>query len=349
MPQFSDKDRIFMQRALELAELGRVSVSPNPMVGCVVVHNDMIIGEGWHRKYGESHAEVNAISIVEDKSLLEECTVYVTLEPCSHYGKTPPCSDLLIEKKVKKVIVATQDSNPLVGGKGIAKLKETGIEVELGLMKEEASKLNRRFFTAINKKRPYIILKWAQTHDAFIAREDYDSKWISNDYSRKLVHKWRTEEDAIMVGTNTARYDNPQLNARQWQGKNPVRIVLDKNLSLNQDLNLFDGSQPTLCYNLLKSEKNGVDYIQIREETVLQQIMDDLNDRHIQSIIVEGGAHLLNSFIEKNLWDEARIFTAPVTFGKGINAPNVTGKVQSVEFIDQDELKIIINEQNQFQ
>lgn len=343
MPQFSDKDRFFMQRALELAELGRGNVSPNPMVGCVVVHEGKIIGEGWHRKYGEAHAEVNAINSIEDKSQLTQSTVYVTLEPCSHHGKTPPCADLLIEHKVNKAVIAIQDSNPMVGGQGIAKLRAAGIDVDVGLLRQEADELNKRFFTSMNQKRPYIILKWAQTADEYVARENYDSKWISNEYSRKLVHKWRAEEDAILVGTNTARYDNPQLNVRHWEGSDPVRIVIDKNLNLSKDLKLFDGSQSTICYSLLKSDNGSIEYVQVDEKNLLNDILADLHKRKIQSVIVEGGAHLLNAFIAQNLWDEARIFTSTTTFGKGISAPLIKGVAKSEDNIEGDELKIISN------
>ncbi|HEY1053815.1 MAG TPA: bifunctional diaminohydroxyphosphoribosylaminopyrimidine deaminase/5-amino-6-(5-phosphoribosylamino)uracil reductase RibD, partial [Emticicia sp.] len=225
----------YMLRALQLAEIGRGQVSPNPMVGCVIVHNHEIIGEGWHQKYGSWHAEVNAVNSVQDPSKLTQSTVYVTLEPCSHFGKTPPCADLLVKHQVKKVIICNDDPNPLVAGKGIAKLRAAGIEVEQGLLAEKGRALNARFFTYVEKQRPYIILKWAETADGFIAGENYDPVKISNALSHKLAHKWRSEEDAIMVGTNTARYDNPKLNAREWQGtKNPVRIVLDKRLQLEQ-------------------------------------------------------------------------------------------------------------------
>ena len=246
-----------MRRALELAENGRGQVSPNPLVGCVIEHHGKIIGEGWHQKYGEAHAEVNAVNSVKDKSLLKEACVYVSLEPCAHFGKTPPCADLLVENQVKKVVICNTDPNPLVAGKGIVKLREAGIEVETGILEKEGLELNKRFFHYLEKKRPYIILKWAETADGFIARKNFDSKWISNTLSRKLVHKWRTEEDAILVGTNTALYDNPQLNARDWTGNNPVRIVIDRHLKLPADLHLFDEQIPTICYNLIKNRNSG--------------------------------------------------------------------------------------------
>ncbi len=333
-----------MQRALELAENGRGTASPNPMVGCVIVHHGKIIGEGWTQPYGGEHAEVHAIGSVVKKELLSDSTAYVTLEPCSHFGKTPPCADLLVRHQVRKVVIACTDPNPLVAGKGITKLKDAGIEVEGGLLEKEAQEFNRRFFTSINKKRPYIILKWAETQDGFIARSNYDSKWISNEYSRKLVHQWRAEEDAIMVGTNTAKYDDPTLNVRDWEGSDPVRIVIDKQLVLNKDLKLFNGKQPTLCYNLIedRSERNTT-FIKIGRDNFLEALISDLHTRKIQSVLVEGGAYLLQSFIDKNLWDEARIFTGNIAFEEGINAPTIEGTLVTEENIMGDQLKIIRN------
>jgi len=248
-----DTDQKYMQRAMELARLGLGSVSPNPMVGCIVVYKDKIIGEGFHRQYGGPHAEVYAIDSVQKKELLSESTVYVSLEPCAHFGKTPPCADLLVASGVKKVVIANVDPNPQVAGKGIAILENAGIELQVGVMEKEGLELNRRFFKYISQKKPYVILKWAETADGFIARPDYSSKWISNEYSRKLVHKWRTEEDAVLVGKNTALHDNPMLNVRHWPGKNPLRIVLDRNLQLPQTLNLFSGNAQTVCYSKLQT------------------------------------------------------------------------------------------------
>ena len=311
-----------MRRALELAELGRGKVSPNPVVGCVIVKEDKIIGEGYHQKYGEAHAEVNAVNSVEDQTDIVGSTVYVTLEPCAHFGKTPPCANLLVDKKVGKVVIAAFDSNPLVGGKGIQILEEAGIEVETGLLQEEARWQNRRFFTQIEKKRPYVILKWAQTQDGFVARSDYSSKWISNSSSRRLVHQWRAEEDAIMVGKNTAKYDDPALNVRDWVGKNPLRLVIDSKLELSQSLKLFDQAVPTICYNTQKTEESGnLEFVKLKPGFSLDQILEDLHNRNIQSLLVEGGSFLLNKFIELGLWDEARIFTSRNKFGKGIKAP----------------------------
>jgi diaminohydroxyphosphoribosylaminopyrimidine deaminase/5-amino-6-(5-phosphoribosylamino)uracil reductase len=328
-----------MRRALELAQKGLGTVSPNPMVGCVIVHNDKIIGEGWTQPYGGAHAEVQAIINVKNKESLVNSSAYVTLEPCAHFGKTPPCADLLIQYKIKKVIVACSDPNPLVAGKGIKKLKEAGIEVQIGLMEKEGLMINRRFFTSINKERPYIILKWAQSSDGFIARENYDSKWISNSYSRKLVHKWRVEEDAILVGTNTAKYDDPKLNVRDWQGKDPLRIVIDNNSRLPKTLNLYDNSQPTICYNLSTNTKGeNLDYVKLNKKHFIEDLLADLHKRKIKSIIIEGGSKLINTFIEKKLCDEARVFTSYIEFGKGITAPEFSYQNSLSQFIKRDKL-----------
>lgn len=322
----------YMQRALELAALGIGKVSPNPMVGCVVVHDNSIIGEGYHKAYGGLHAEANALESIQDKSLLKESTVFVTLEPCAHFGKTPPCADLLIQNQVKSLIIATADANPLVGGKGIERLKAAGIAVETGLLENESRKLNKRFFTFMERKRPYVILKWAETADGFIARGNFDSKWISSDYSRRLVHKWRTEEDAILVGANTAHYDNPQLTARDWPGKNPMRLVIDRNLRLSSALYLFDHSTSTICYNLLRNaEEENLLFVKLEQDFFLQQLLQDLYHRKTLSVLVEGGASVLNAFLEQELWDEVRIFKADSTFGTGIEAPIVKGKMINEE------------------
>lgn len=319
-----EKHELYMRRALELAEWGRGSVSPNPLVGCVITVDDQIIGEGYHERFGGPHAELNAIAAVKDSYLLEKATVYVTLEPCAHVGKTPPCADLLVAKKVKEVIIATVDSNPLVEGKGIAKLRDGGIAVKTGVLEKEARSQNRRFFTQIEKKRPYILLKWAQTRDGFVARSDYDSKWISNIHSRQLVHRWRSEEDGVMVGTTTARYDNPRLNVRDWSGRDPLRIVIDKQLTLDPNGYLFDKTQPTICYNLIKEEKlENLLYVQLSPDFQVGDLLADLYRRKVQSVLVEGGSVLLQHFIGQDLWDEARVFTGNITFGSGIPSPHL--------------------------
>ncbi|MFN6945778.1 MAG: bifunctional diaminohydroxyphosphoribosylaminopyrimidine deaminase/5-amino-6-(5-phosphoribosylamino)uracil reductase RibD [Cytophagaceae bacterium] len=339
-----ERDTLYMQRCLELAELGRGNVSPNPMVGCVIVKENRIIGEGWHKSYGGPHAEVNAINSVEDKSLLEAADLYVSLEPCAHHGKTPPCADLIVQYPFKRVIICNTDPNPLVKGKGIAKIRENGIEVRTGILEKEGLELNKRFFYFLKNKRPYIILKWAMTADGFIARENYDSKWISNEFSRMLVHKWRGEEDAIMVGTNTALYDNPILNVRDWSGRDPLRVVIDKKLRLPASANLLNGG-PTLIYNLEKDVIQGNNtYIKLPDEDFLKHIMEDLGARNIQSLIVEGGSKLLGTLIACGFWNEARIVYSPITFDTGIKAPAIAGKVQMEHQIGQDKLQVLIND-----
>jgi len=334
----------YMLRAIELAELGRGGARPNPMVGCVIVHDDRIIGEGYHQIYGGPHAEVNAIRSVEDKSLIPLSTVYVTLEPCAHFGKTPPCADLLIEHQVRKVIIGAMDTNPLVGGKGAEKLRNAGIQVESGLLENKIRKQNIRFFTVMEKNRPYVLLKWAQTQDGFVARRNFDSKWISNEYSRQLVHKWRAEEHSIMVGTQTAHYDNPKLNVRSFTGKNPVRIMIDKKLTLDPNSNLYDRSQPTICYNTVKDEESeNLIFVKFQSDFFLKDILSDLRERKIQSILVEGGSFLLQKFISENLWDEARVFTGDTLFGEGIKAPELNAVQYESHEIIGDRLDLYYN------
>jgi diaminohydroxyphosphoribosylaminopyrimidine deaminase/5-amino-6-(5-phosphoribosylamino)uracil reductase len=337
-----NSDERYMSRAIELALKGIGRVSPNPMVGCVIVHNNEIVGEGYHENYGEAHAEVNAINSVKDQAILGDCTAYVTLEPCAHHGKTPPCSDLLIEKKIRRVVIGCGDSNDQVNGKGIAQLKEAGMDIDVSILEYQARRLNKRFFTFVEKKRPYVILKWAQTEDGFIARENFDSKWISDDYSRQLVHKWRTEEDAILVGKNTALYDNPRLTSREWIGKNPIRVVIDNQLELHPNMNLFDGAVPTYVMNLKEEySSKGVDYLQY--DGSIQNLLSRLYEKSIQSVIVEGGAKTLESFIEDRLWDEARVFTSKQEFEKGIESPPIGGRLLKDVTIVEDRLEIYEN------
>jgi diaminohydroxyphosphoribosylaminopyrimidine deaminase/5-amino-6-(5-phosphoribosylamino)uracil reductase len=339
-------DELFMLRAMDLALLGSGLVSPNPLVGCVITHDGKIIGEGWHKKYGEAHAEVNAVNSVSDKRMLKESSVYVTLEPCSHFGKTPPCADLLIEHQVKKVVVANLDSNPLVAGEGIRKLRAAGIDVITGVLSKKGRALNKRFFTFVEKHRPYIILKWAETADGFVARKNFDSKWISDEYSRQLVHKWRTEDDAVLVGMRTAQLDNPELNVRNWSGRNPIRIVIDRFLKLNEKIHLFDGSQKTICYNVLKHEEHqNLSLVRIDEENFLQQLIHDLYKKKIQSVIVEGGSQTLQAFIESGLWDEARIFVSAQSFQTGVKAPAIAGVLENHFKVKNDWLKILLSRQ----
>jgi diaminohydroxyphosphoribosylaminopyrimidine deaminase / 5-amino-6-(5-phosphoribosylamino)uracil reductase len=336
-----NSEEIFMHRAMELAGLGKGSVSPNPLVGCVIVHEHKVVGEGWHGKYGEAHAEVRAVNAVVDKSILTESTIYVNLEPCSHFGKTPPCADLLIRHAVKKVVVSTRDPNPVVGGKGIEKLRAAGIDVTVGLLEAEGKQLNRRFFTYIEKQRPYVILKWAQTADGFIAHANYESKWISNDVSRQWVHKWRSEEDAVLVGSQTARHDNPTLNVRHWSGRDPVRIVIDRFLKLPPDLHLFDRSQKTICYNTVKNENvKNLEFVCLEERNFLSQLVNDMYNRKIQSVIIEGGTQTLQFFVDAGLWDEARVFESTAIFQTGIPAPVIAKQPMKEHRILSDTLKI---------
>lgn len=332
-------DEFFMRRAIEIASFGIGKVSPNPLVGCVIVHENQIIGEGWHKYLGDGHAEVNAVNSVAQKEKLKQSTVYVSLEPCSHFGRTPPCADLLVKHSVKRVVIANTDPNPKVSGNGIRKLKDAGIEVKSGILAKEAAELNKRFFTAIKLNRPYIILKWAETSDGFIARENYDSKWISNEFSRQLVHKWRSEEGAILVGKNTARYDDPSLTVRDWSGRNPLRVVIDHHLTLEKSLKLFDGKVPTICYNLAKNKEGGITYVALQEDNFLDLMMVDLIDRGVNSVIIEGGSKTLEQFIGYNLWDEARVFVSSQRFEKGIAAPKIKGLV-SEEIIQGDKLLV---------
>lgn len=319
-------DAGFMARAIELASLGLGKVSPNPLVGSVIVHDGRIIGEGWHRAFGDAHAEVVAVASVHDKHLLPASTVYVTLEPCTHYGKTPPCANMLIEHGVRRVVIGATDSNPKVAGGGIARLRDAGVEVSTGVLEESCRYVNRRFFTFVEQKRPYIILKWAETSDRYIARRNRDSKWISDKISRQLVHRWRAEEDAILVGSGTAEADNPRLTVRDWTGRNPLRVLIDRNLRLKPPLHLFDDSARTIVYNTIRNqETNTVVRVKLSEQDFLGQMMADLHARDVQSLIVEGGARTLSLFIQAGLWDEARVFRSPQEFGDGIAAPQIHG------------------------
>ena len=321
-------DEIYMRRCIELAKCGFGTASPNPMVGAVVVHNGKIIGEGWHRRCGEAHAEVNAVNSVADKSLLKESTIFVSLEPCAHVGRTPACADMLIREGIKKVVVGSIDPFEKVAGKGIEKLKNAGVDVKIGILKPECDWLNRRFFTFHTKRRPYIILKWAQTADGFIDNLRCDSQTpplkITDMHFSTQVHKWRTEEDAILVGTRTAILDNPQLTVRLWQGRNPVRICIDHELKVSTTSKIFDGQAKTIIINGSKECVEGnllyskIDF----SKDIIPQILNTLYRNDIQSVIVEGGAQTIASFIESGLWDEARVFTNHnMTISKGIKAP----------------------------
>nr|WP_067053747.1 bifunctional diaminohydroxyphosphoribosylaminopyrimidine deaminase/5-amino-6-(5-phosphoribosylamino)uracil reductase RibD [Mucilaginibacter sp. L294] len=342
---------IYMQRCLEMAALGAGNVSPNPMVGAVIVHDGQIIGEGYHQKYGEAHAEVNAVNMViasysNHADLLKQSTIYVSLEPCAHYGKTPPCADLIIKHQIGKVIVGCRDPFAQVDGKGIEKLQAAGIEVIIGVLEKECQWLNRRFFTRVQKQRPYIILKWAQTADGFFAPADGSQHWITGPESRKLVHQWRAEEDAILVGKNTVLADNPQLNVRYAEGQSPKRVVIDRRLELNEQLNVFDQSVETLIFNEIKTDIDGKNkYIALEDfdRFVPQYILFQLYLQDIQSVIIEGGAYTLKAFIDAGLWDEARIFTGASVLESGIKAPLVTGTVINEHTVGGDNLQIITN------
>lgn len=339
-----------MQRCLQIAKNGIGTARPNPSVGAVVVLNDVIIGEGFTSAYGGNHAEVNAINSIKDKSQLKEATIYVTLEPCSHFGKTPPCADLIVKHQFKNVVIGCIDTNSLVAGKGIERLKEAGINVVVGVLENKCLEHHKRFFTVQNKKRPYIILKWAETKNGFVAPSEKESNnpiWISNQYSQQLVHKWRSEEHAILVGTNTVISDNPKLNVRSWSGNNPIRIVLDKSLRIPKSANVFDESVKTIVITELYKELNKglkslvkIDF----SKNIAQQICKVLHKHQIQSVIIEGGTQTLQTFIDASFWDEARIFIGENEFENGIKGPVISGKLISESNLKGDVLKILIHD-----
>lgn len=340
-----------IKRCIELAKNGFGTTYPNPMVGSVIVYNDQIIGEGWHKKAGEPHAEVNAVRSVKDKSLLKKATIYVSLEPCSHFGKTPPCCDLIIANEIPNVVVGTVDPNEKVAGNGIKKLMAAGANVTVGVLEKECHELNKRFFTFHNKKRPYIILKWAESQDGFLAPEKIvDQKrqpvWITNPYSRQLVHKWRSEEQAILVGTQTVVDDNPKLNTRDWSGNSPVRVVLDQNNRISRDSFIFDDSVKTIIFTKSEisfSAENTTFEIIDFNQNIIPQILTVLHQNQIQSIIIEGGLNTLQAFIDQDMWDEARIFIGKTTFNKGTKAPILQKKTTIKTHIQNDELIYVRN------
>nr|WP_299033696.1 bifunctional diaminohydroxyphosphoribosylaminopyrimidine deaminase/5-amino-6-(5-phosphoribosylamino)uracil reductase RibD [uncultured Tenacibaculum sp.] len=344
----------YIQRCLQLAKNGIGTTRPNPSVGAVIVHDNKIIGEGFTSPYGGPHAEVNAINSVQNQELLKEATIYVTLEPCSHHGKTPPCADLIIKKRIPNIVIGSVDTNSLVAGKGIERLKKAGRNVIVGVCEEACKEHHKRFFTVQNKKRPYIILKWAETKDGFIApltKDEQKPVWISNAYSQQLVHKWRSEEHAILVGTNTVIADNPSLTVRSWFGNNPVRIVIDKNLRIPSETTVLDGNVKTIVLvdrkerRETRKEKQEVFYEEIDfSSKVAEQICDVLHKHQIQSVIIEGGAHTLQTFIEANLWDEARVFIGDVNFGAGVKHPVFNAKLSSEKKITNDLLRIYKND-----
>ena len=343
----------YINRCIQLAQNGLGRTYPNPVVGSVIVYKDRIIGEGWHQKAGEPHAEVHAVNSVKDKNLLSKATIYVSLEPCSHYGKTPPCSNLIIDSGIKKVVIGTVDPFAEVAGKGIKKLMDAGCEVRVGVLEQQCRDLNKRFFTFHTKLRPYIILKWAQTLDGFLApipKKDAKRQpvWITQKYSQQLVHKWRAIEQAIMVGTSTAVMDNPKLNTRLWHGPDPVRVVLDRSLRIPQESYLFDGSVKTIVLTEklpeIKTSKNVIFESLDFNKDLPKQICEILYRHEVQSVIIEGGRETLQTFISVNMWDEARIFTGKIHFREGIKAPKLQGKFSSQTNIGADDLKIYFND-----
>ena len=339
----------WMALCLEKAASYIGTVAPNPMVGACLVRGDSLISLGAHEYCGGPHAEANAIT----GEITPDTTLYVTLEPCNHYGKTPPCTELIIAQGIKQVVVACSDPNPLVSGEGIKKLRAAGIVVTEDILKNKAQFLNRRFFTYHQKKRPYIILKWAQTADRFIARSDYSSKWISSLESRTLVHQWRSEEQAILVGTNTARYDDPSLTVRHTNGRNPLRLVIDLHNSLPPARNLWSNEAPTICFTFRQRERYGAEEICLipEGELIWPPIFKALHQRGIISVIIEGGAAIINSLLRENLWDEARVFQSEQLFGTGVAAPQFKNPTetyhQKISASGSDTLRIIFNAEQQ--
>jgi diaminohydroxyphosphoribosylaminopyrimidine deaminase/5-amino-6-(5-phosphoribosylamino)uracil reductase len=338
---------IYIKRCLEIGVNGLGSTRPNPMVGSVIVYNNKIIGEGYTSEYGGNHAEVNAINSVKDKMLLKQATIYVTLEPCAHYGKTPPCSDLIIKHQIPNVVIGCVDDFEKVAGLGIKRLKAAGCNVIVGVLEKECRAHHKRFFTFHNKKRPYIILKWAETSDGFIApisKGEQKPVWITNTYSRQLVHKWRAEEQAILVGTQTVVADNPSLTTRDFYGNNPIRIVLDKTERLSDNLAIFNDAAQTIRITEKNINKNSETIDWNSKTDIAKQISTIFYNNNINSVIIEGGAQTLQTFIDENLWDEARVFTGQTTFKTGVKAPNISRQLVNKEYILTDLLKIYKND-----
>jgi diaminohydroxyphosphoribosylaminopyrimidine deaminase/5-amino-6-(5-phosphoribosylamino)uracil reductase len=317
----------YMYRCLQLAQNGIGHVSPNPMVGALLVCNDIIIGEGSHLRYGEAHAEPNAINAVKDKQLLSQSTLYVNLEPCSHYGKTPPCADLIVQNKIPRVVIGTLDPNPKVAGRGVEILRKAGVEVVVGILDDECRELNKRFFIFQERKRPYVLLKWAQTADGFIDRNRISNAElpliISNEMTLMLTHKMRSENQAILVGANTVLLDNPSLTVRNWSGRTPVRVAIDRLGRIPSDYNLLDGKLATIIFSEKYRENDlNLEFVKIEfDEHCLRNVLKYLFERNINSVLVEGGASILNGFIESGLWDEANVEISPVKINEGVEAP----------------------------
>jgi len=338
----------YIQHCIQLAKNGLGTTYPNPLVGSVVVHNNIIIGEGFHYQAGSAHAEVNAIKSVTNTSLLKKSTIYVNLEPCNHYGKTPPCADLIITCGIKKVVIGSKDPNPKVAGQGIERLRKAGCEVIEGVLEAECDILNKRFFTYQLKKRPYIILKWAQTQNGMMAPKEKKTKkpvWITNLYSRQFVHKMRAEEQAILVGTNTVISDNPSLSTRHWYGKNPIRIIIDKELEIPETSTIYLDTIPTIVITSKKKENTASLLFETINfsENIIQEICRVLYKLKIQSVIIEGGAFTLHKFIEADIWDEALVFIGETNFKEGISAPKISSKKVKMQKIQGDTLHYYTN------
>jgi len=321
-------DEKYMYRCLQLARIGNGYTAPNPMVGAVVVYNDRIIGEGYHQRYGEAHAEPNAIHAVREKELLNESTLYVNLEPCSHFGKTPPCADLIISSGIPRVVIGTHDPNPKVSGRGIERMRNAGIEVLVGVLEQECYELNKRFFIWQQENRPFVLLKWAQTRDGYIdavrTEPGEGPVLISNLLTKQFTHKYRAQNQSIMVSTNTAVLDNPSLSVRRWSGKNPVRITIDRRGRIPENYHLFDQSVRTLVFTELTDRETTekLEYHTIAfDDRMIRQILDILAEKNIHSVLVEGGSQLLKSFISSGLWDEAHVEISPIELGGGVAAP----------------------------
>ena len=334
----------YIKRCIELAKNGLGTTYPNPLVGCVIVYENKIIGEGWHKKSGEAHAEVIAIESVQNKKLLSSSTLYVSLEPCSHFGKTPPCADLILKYKIPNVVIGTIDPNSKVAGKGIQKLKDSGVNVTFGILEKECNELNKRFFTFHRKNRPFIILKWAESSDGFISPKNKSEQkpvWISNEHSRQLVHKWRSEEQAILVGTQTIIDDNPSLTARDWTGKNPIRMIIDKENNVDSSKNVFDNQAKTIVFSSKEVTSNSETIQNIKIDFDInstQTIVEKLYENNIQSIIIEGGSKTIQSFIDANIWDEARVFIGEIKLHDGTKAPEFKKAIYSKSYLKKDTL-----------
>ena len=338
-----------MQQCLDLAIKGLGAVSPNPMVGAVLVYEGRVIGAGYHERYGEAHAEVNCLHSVQeaDKPFIAASTLYVSLEPCSHFGKTPPCADLIIANKIKKVIVACLDPNPLVAGRGVEKLEAAGIEVVTHVLEQASRKINKRFIVFHEQKRPYIILKWAVSVEGNFCPSDKSSFWLSNEESKRMVHQWRSEEDAILVGSGTALADNPSLTVREWQGRNPIRVLLDRDLKTPLHFNIYNEDAKTIVFNLHKSEeRERVQWIQLPLKNFIETAMKKMFDLHIQSVIVEGGLDILNQCMSLRYWDEIRVIQSNTSLIDGLKAPKIQEKSLHQQQLKQDLIYYYHNEQN---